>query len=70
MSIDYVDATIGRCLARGSISLAEFVEWTGFSRAKILNHLPRLGDAVSREFVREDTSAIRNRGNAGKPCPT
>jgi len=50
--MDYVDAAIGRCLAKGSRSLAQLIEGTGFSRATIFNHLPHLGSAVSRELVR------------------
>lgn len=43
---------IGRCLAKGSRSLVQLMEETGFSRATIFNHLPHLGDAVSRELIR------------------
>jgi predicted ArsR family transcriptional regulator len=50
--MDHVDAAIGRCLAKGSRSLAQLIEETGFSRATIFNHLPHLGGAVSRELVR------------------
>jgi len=49
--MDYVDVAIGRCLAKGSRSLAQLIEGTGFSRATIFNHLPHLGSAVSRELV-------------------
>ncbi len=52
VGMDYVDAAIMRCLAKGSRSLVQLIEETGFSRATIFKHLPHLGGAVSRELVR------------------
>jgi len=43
---------IGRCLAKGSRSLAQLIEETGFFRATIFNHLPHLEGVVSRELIR------------------
>jgi len=51
---------IGRCLAKGSRSLVQLMEETGFSRATIFNHLPHLGGAVSKELV-----TAKRRGRPG-----
>jgi predicted ArsR family transcriptional regulator len=54
VGMDYVDAAIVRCLAKGSRSLVQLMEETAFSRATVFNHLPHLGDAISRELVRAE----------------